>query len=649
MILRTIVFIETIDQYLVFEKWIAAHNRDITDIVIIAMTPKTRALLLKKGIPHDNTVHYFGRTGHEKALAYSGRVMAMLRETIELEDNFGNSQAYKHYILFNLRLFLHYVLFSIEVIHQAVQVYQAEELIVPLVSDNMGIAANNTTYPSQLSGLVEAYCKHQKLVFNGLIVPHAVANQFLKGTASQLKRRIAGWLHPFLCNLHNRLSKDHPKLLVSERSYNMATFVGWLNKEFKDVRPAYLVGSNRLVEAGRGLLGQAAWNYYLPDWLPERKTRQWRNRLAIFIKEIHNQFVRQSSELRFNGIAIDHLLADFTATTLPDQLLRLYCQAHAIDQIFRRARPVMVLSQLAYGPSYLMGETARRYNVPSVIISHGSHTPPKSEFSRLEWEEHGLGLINTVYQYQAIQTPLAQQYIEKIPSLSDGWKTGPLLLAHKKINRNDRLLKREVLLPGIKQKYILMHAGTAKTIRGLRFYVYETSDEYIQNLNHLITEVEKLDDTYLIVRFRPSSRLSIDTFKMLLRSGKNYGIYCDGDFQDYLTISDLLVSYSSTTIEEALQNEVPVLQYDPQGKYCHVEGQTMNGTALSGPSTCYFVGAREHLAAALEWIVHHHLKTGSGTKLNWARHRFAESSIVPIETCVKPFLGAQSVKEVPRE
>lgn len=49
-----------------------------------------------------------------------------------------------------------------------------------------------------------------------------------------------------------------------------------------------------------------------------------------------------------------------------------------------------------------------------------------------------------------------------------------------------------------------------------------------------------------------------------------YSIHTEGTFEKYQVIADILISYLSTTIEEALQNKISVLLYDCQGKYCHV-------------------------------------------------------------------------------
>jgi hypothetical protein len=89
----------------------------------------------------------------------------------------------------------------------------------------------------------------------------------------------------------------------------------------------------------------------------------------------------------------------------------------------------------------------------------------------------------------------------------------------------------------------------------------------------------------------------------------------------------MLISYSSTTIEEALQNKVPVLLYDPEGKYCHIkDAQTIGSLSNNEIGSCYFVNNEENLIKTLEYF-----KVNRAKKipdLRWDSHVFGESEKV---------------------
>ena len=107
-------------------------------------------------------------------------------------------------------------------------------------------------------------------------------------------------------------------------------------------------------------------------------------------------------------------------------------------------------------------------------------------------------------------------------------------------------------------RYIL-HAGTYKQWVSPRTWIYETPDEYIKGLKSLIHATCKFKKTKLIIRIRHQSDCSISNLKKLLPKSDNYEIKSSGSFLDDLSNADLLVSWSSTVIEEALHSRKPVL------------------------------------------------------------------------------------------
>ena len=159
--------------------------------------------------------------------------------------------------------------------------------------------------------------------------------------------------------------------------------------------------------------------------------------------------------------------------------------------------------------------------------------------------------------------------------------------------------------------------------------MYETTDEYIENINSLIRAVDGLEGVHLVVRFRPSDYLTLKDFLELLNESNCYSVHSKGSFADYLMVSDLLVSYSSTTIEEALQNRIPVLQYDGHGKYCHIKGQILAPSLRPGLDSCYYVGSEKNLSWAIRWLLENHFTKDIPDNV-WERHVFNDSEKVEL-------------------
>jgi len=85
----------------------------------------------------------------------------------------------------------------------------------------------------------------------------------------------------------------------------------------------------------------------------------------------------------------------------------------------------------------------------------------------------------------------------------------------------------------------------------------------------------------------------------------------------------MLISYSSTTIEEALQNKIPVLLYDKQGKYCHIPCPVLAPSIEPQISSCYYVHSEDNLQWALNWLNENHFSRRIPDSI-WTGHLFQD-------------------------
>jgi hypothetical protein len=284
-------------------------------------------------------------------------------------------------------------------------------------------------------------------------------------------------------------------------------------------------------------------------------------------------------------------------------------------------QPQYVFSQHSLGVNYALGEFCAENIIPSLLIPHGSYVPHNDSIADLEWSRHAQTMINSKFPFAALQTPWASKFLKEQRSvLSQGVITGPLIFGKKydDINVDDGVKHR--LYKGHKDKRIILHASSPRVWKSLRTWVYETSDEYIKNINQVISAIDEISDIYLAIRFRPTTSLSLSDFKASLLPARCYGIFSEGAFGEYLINSDLLISYSSTTIEEALQNHIPVLQYDPDGKYEHIPGVKLtNRDDKNTVSSVYTVSSQKDLSPALIWWNRHH-DADENKKIDWSSH-----------------------------
>jgi hypothetical protein len=108
------------------------------------------------------------------------------------------------------------------------------------------------------------------------------------------------------------------------------------------------------------------------------------------------------------------------------------------------------------------------------------------------------------------------------------------------------------------------------------------------------------------VKFRPLPGLLVEDMETLVPFSDNVILSVDEKFLDVLGFADLLVSFSSTTIEEALQNNVPVMLYGGGGRYQHVSAVEVSPDGDCPTSAVYSVRRPEHLATAIKNILDAH-------------------------------------------
>lgn len=324
-----------------------------------------------------------------------------------------------------------------------------------------------------------------------------------------------------------------------------------------------------------------------------------------FRQELFKIYDRRCSA---EGVAFAQWMKDkYTSAFEPDIIDKTYFLSVNLNRFFDQHRPEFVVAQYSRDLSAVMGVIARNKKIPALMVPHGSFTAIHDQYSKIDWKQNAFGMVNTPYEYLAVQTPLLKDFLADMPVLSKLVVTGPLVFGQKITHNEANVmnLRRQYAPKGEK---ILLHAGTPKFRRGQRLINYETLDEYVDGIISLIKTVDRLDGVHLIVRYREIDGLSVEELKSLLPVSAKYSVASGGSFADFLALADLLISYSSTTIEEALQNNIPVLLFNPYQRYIHIKGVEISSESQpSRPSAVYNVNSAEGLEPALKWVVAHHL------------------------------------------
>ena len=220
----------------------------------------------------------------------------------------------------------------------------------------------------------------------------------------------------------------------------------------------------------------------------------------------------------------------------------------------------VVAGQLRWKSAAVLAEVAKKYNIPVTLISHGSHTIQNSAIAEFEHRENAQGLlISPLSDITLLQSPHAEHFASKF-YCKNGKRSQTIQWDKSNLMTN---------APSNKMRHIL-HAGGCKQWISPRPWIYETPDEFIKGLISLVIATSNLKNIKLVIRIREQLELNLKNLQKLLPHGNHYEIKSSGSFLEDISKADLLVSWSSTTIEEALHLRKPVLLWGGSNRYFHL-------------------------------------------------------------------------------
>ena len=218
-------------------------------------------------------------------------------------------------------------------------------------------------------------------------------------------------------------------------------------------------------------------------------------------------------------------------------------------------------SQNNQGLSNLLGQYFDSKFSSSHLISHGSHALNPISKINFHINIHSKNLINGNFTYTYLQTKYAEKYFKKNEHnfYSKPIISHPICLLD---NVNSSSTNKNLI-------YIL-HASTQKDWKSIHPFLYESVNEYIDNINKIINVIEKTNYVRLLISFRETPLLDYDSFILSLKNLKNTSIHVNTSISQLLSKSDFCISYSSTVLEEAIMNDIPCLQIPNKFGYKHL-------------------------------------------------------------------------------
>lgn len=321
-------------------------------------------------------------------------------------------------------------------------------------------------------------------------------------------------------------------------------------------------------------------------------SRKWRSPLSpqdfILEKHIFRALkVKRADKVLGNKVAIQSSLL---VLALFQNLSRWLGDHHrdlvVAKRVFGAIQPKLFIAQHSLNLSSCLALEARKRGIKSLLVSHGSHIYSEDKVALMEWRHHSRTMFCGPFGATAIQTPAAAVFHERLETKTEGVITGPLIVHGSK--SKTMVTMRQKLFGKNADKIILLHASTPKTPDSMRPLIYESLDEYVANISALVAAASKNPDIHVAIRFRCVPGLSASSVKQAISNYDNWS-WCEaGAFEDWLTSSDILVSYSSTTIEQAFFSKKPVMLFDRHQSYQHFSGESVDlpNADLAGVCFC---------------------------------------------------------------
>ncbi len=604
------------------------QNMPREGVLYIALNPKTYSYLSQKGLSVKSTESYFTNRSQEKALKQSDAIIRWLREHAPTRDiGFDIKYAYTELFVFWVRLSVHYFLWATEIVNNAIAIHQPEIVSAPLLNKQVVVSLAVRSEERHLGYIVRKASEKNGIAFEDISGPgprripvffrktSAHMANVIKFPAGHIKFQL--WLAG--ASLRNAAAKGKT-VYFTTKHYQMDAIAGNIGRQ--------IAGSGKVCFFAGPVLSYVkipAFMIALVDPRLFRKILRQRKMMLDFASSV----ALQKDMLSLGGISFSEILAEKIKNNIADHITSLYIWSSKLNRCLNVLKPAAFVSNGNRSDDVMLTELCSKRGIPTILISHGSHTYPKNEYERIEWGEHGRSFLRAPFSSLALQTPLAEEYLKAFPSGAAILRTGPLVWGSP-VNKGTGLrVFSEIFGPKYKRDdvRVIVHAGTPKLTTNMRLYVYETPDEYLQALSYLADTVNAMKNTLLIIRFRPSREIGIEELKNRVAFSDKVVLNTEGPFVDTLGTADLLISFSSTTIEEALQNNVPVLLYGGGGRYQHIQAYEVTAGAALPDRPIYHVVKDQDLAYAISGILDRRITEGQNARL-FEPYKYAENARV---------------------
>lgn len=601
-----VVIIEFIDEFHAFLAFLQKENLKLEDFTIIALEPRLQAYLKKRGINYRNTLPYFNNESHKKIIVETEKIMKHIRDNFKFIDSNGLKNCYETEFSHHVRFYLNHMFKMLEVLEN-IYVENNNYEIFAYGKERFVSSGMITDMERYIGILAEYFAKERNLKFtnfNESCSSHELQKKDKKRwefIEKVVKKIMLSFLRkkqvifiPRIGNVFNnmikQLSKRNNKISFLAIDYTGGLLVMSIFNLISLVKSILKVGAHK--------------NCYLVNMnffhrIVKKEEQQKLMECIDFIISTQYEFL-----YKYNGISYYELLKKKINIGLKGHIFQILLHSHNLKYLFEKFSKKIIMSYYALGIMGVAGEMSRRMGIRSLFISHGAHPVPVDSYHEIELSNLCKGFLLSEYTHVALSTPVQEAHLHYFKQKYK-WvqnhevRTGPLIFTNLNgVNKSLYKAKLGFLLNDI----VLTYATTTKYRHGERFYFIETLDEFIASLTDIVNTVNKNKNVLLIIRIHPGFHLTDKEIKTLLPASKRIIFHREGSFSEALAVTDMLISYSSTTIDEALINRIPVLLYDKWNRYNHFKTGVFDNPQSPGIFPVCYVNDYSKLDTALQYM-----------------------------------------------
>lgn len=300
---------------------------------------------------------------------------------------------------------------------------------------------------------------------------------------------------------------------------------------------------------------------------------------------------------KFNQFDISQLIQSQIDKSV-QYLSNLEKKYEAIKKYFDVSNIQLVITNTNRDIGSMLVENAKKKKIKSLMISHGTISAGFDEVDQIYKKTIAEGVFSGQADFYAIQSKITLDALKSHELKGKPLITGNLIFAEKKS------------IPKKKETKCL-YAVTSKPFSAMQLFGLEMYHEFFNKLKDLENFAQKNNYKFYI-HLHPGAKNSLH----LLKKKFNMLNFTIGKIENSLKNATVTLSFSSTTIEDSLNSEIPVILFDTKRRYKHCKSES---DPFKKNQSVYYVNNFENLKNCIETIK-------NSSQINFDNHIFLDKS-----------------------